>query len=260
MKPHLRLVFLSIVLLAVAACGGGRGGHPPGIPRQFGDSDPWNWTGRGVPSSYEVHGIDVSRYQGDISWGRVASSGVRFAFIKSTEGGDIADPMFATNWNGAAAAGIPRGGYHFYYFCRTGAEQAAWFIRNTPRQPGALPPVLDMEWTRSRNCPKRPDADTVRAEMASYLAIVGQHYGQRPIIYTTVDFWEENQLWRLGGYDFWLRSVAGHPRDTYEGHHWTFWQYTGTGRVPGVDGDVDLNAFEGGEGTWQAWLASRRQY
>lgn len=259
MISAVRLFAVSIALLALANCGGG-GRHPYGIPEQFGDNDPWEWRGRGVPATYNVHGIDISRYQGDIDWGRVAASGVRFAFIKSTEGGDIADPMFAANWVGAAAAGIPRGGYHFYYFCRTGAEQAAWFIQNTPRQAGALPPVLDMEWTRSRNCPTRPDAETVRAEAASFLAIVGQHYGQRPVIYTTVDFWEENQMWRLGGYDFWLRSVAGHPRETYEGHHWAFWQYTGTGRVPGIAGDVDLNAFEGGEAAWQGWLAARRQY
>jgi lysozyme len=256
MFVQVRRAAVALVMVALAACGGG---HPQGIPSQFGDSDPWHWRGRGVPSRYEIHGIDVSRYQGDIDWARVAASDVRFAFIKATEGGDVADPQFAAHWFGTARAGIPRGAYHFYYFCRTGAEQAAWFIQHAPREPGALPPVLDMEWTRSRNCPGRPDAETVRAEAASFLAIVGQHYGQRPVIYTTVDFWEENQMWRLGGYDFWLRSVAGHPRDTYEGHHWTFWQYTGTGRVAGVDGDVDLNAFEGSEARWRAWLAARVQ-
>lgn len=247
-----RAAWIAAVLVA-AACGG-----PSGIPSQFGDADPYPWRGR-TPAKYEVHGVDVSRYQGDINWTRAANSGVRFAFIKATEGGDLADPQFQSHWAGAASAGVARGAYHFYYFCRTGAEQAAWFIQHVPREPGALPPVLDLEWTQSRNCPQRPSPETVRAEAAAFLAIVGDYYGQRPIIYTAIDFWEQNQLWRLSGTEFWLRSVAGHPHKVYDGHHWTFWQWTGTGLVPGVSGQVDINAFAGNEGSWQAWLAGRSQ-
>jgi lysozyme len=253
---HFFRLFAVFCLIAwLAACGGGR---QQGIPERFGDADPIAWRGT-VPSDYDVHGIDVSRYQGDINWRQVAASDVGFAFIKATEGGDVADPMFAANWMGAAAAGIPRGAYHFWYHCRTGAEQAAWFIRHAPRETGALPPVLDIEWTLSRNCPVRPSPDSVRAEAAAFLAIVGQHYGRRPLIYTTVDFWEDNQMWRLGDYEFWLRSVAGHPHGAYDGHHWTFWQYTGTGLVRGIDGEVDLNAFANGPKHWNMWLAARRQ-
>lgn len=256
MKISVGRAALCILVLVLAACG--RGGNPYGIPDQFGDADPYPWRGK-VPATYAIHGVDVSRYQGDIDWGRAAGSGVRFAFIKATEGGDIADSQFSAHWNGARAAGIPRGAYHFYYFCRTGAEQAAWFIQNAPREAGALPPVLDIEWTASRNCPQRPDPETVRAEAASFLAIVSAYYGRRAVIYTTVDFFEQNQMWQLDGYEFWLRSVAGHPRDAYDGQSWTFWQYTGTGLVPGVRGEVDLNAFAGGESEWQGWLATRLQ-
>ena len=91
------------------------------------------------------NGIDVSRYQGDIDWDRVRSSGISFAFIKATEGGDYADPSFRRYWNEAAQARIPRGAYHYYYFCRSGAEQAAWYIRNVPREPGSLPPVMSLD-------------------------------------------------------------------------------------------------------------------
>ena len=258
MPKLLRFLAFPLMLAALTACGGGRGGHPYGIPAQFGDSDPYEWRGR-VPAKYDVHGIDVSRFQGDIDWPRVAASGVSFAYIKATEGGDVADPMFASHWVGAAQAGLPRGAYHFYYFCRTGAEQAAWFIQHVPFQPGALPPVLDIEWTRSRNCPQRPGPEQVRTEAANFLAILTQYYGQRPLIYTTVDFWQDNEMWRLNGYEFWLRSVAGHPGYAYDGHQWTLWQYSGTGLVSGIAGQVDLNAFEGGPAEWQSWLAAHRR-
>ena len=69
------------------------------------------------------------------------ASGVAFAFIKATEGGDHADDRFADNWAAARAAGMPRGAYHYYYFCRPALEQAAWFMSHVPKDPAALPPV-----------------------------------------------------------------------------------------------------------------------
>ena len=66
--------------------------------------------------------------------------------------------------------------------------------------------------------------------------MVERHYGKKPIIYTSVDFFDDNDLSTFRGYPYWLRSVAGHPSDRYGGHPFTFWQYTGTGVVPGVDG------------------------
>ncbi|KIC11916.1 glycoside hydrolase [Leisingera sp. ANG-M1] len=219
----------------------------------FGDSDPFEWEGR-KPWSYPVHGIDVSRYQGEVDWRQVRRAGVAFAYIKATEGGDHTDPRFRENWQGARSAGLPRGAYHYYYFCRPAAEQARWFIKHVPRDANALPPVLDMEWNhRSRTCKLRPDGATVRAEARKFLNILERHYGKRPVIYTTVDFYRDTGIGQLSGTEFWLRSVAGHPREVYSGKAWSFWQYTGTGQVPGVEGDVDLNTFRGSPESWLRW-------
>lgn len=256
MPPSLKHSLLALGLAALSACGGG-GGHPYGIPSQFGDAKPIDWKGK-VPAHYPVHGVDVSRYQGEVDWPVAAASGVSFAFIKATEGAEIADPMFDANWARTAQAGIPRGAYHFYYFCRSGAEQANWFIQHVPQDARALPPVLDIEWTRSRSCPQRPAPEEVRAQALDFLNIVSAYYGRQPIIYTSVDFWQDNEMWRIGGYHYWLRSVAGHPRDVYDGQHWTFWQYTGTGLAPGFEGQVDLNTYAGSVGDWQAWVASNQ--
>jgi len=228
---------------------------PQGPQSQFGDSKPVSFKG-GSPHGLEIHGIDVARYQGDIDWRTVKANGVSFAFIKATEGGDVFDVAFNDNWWGARRAGLPRGAYHFYYFCRTAAEQADWFIANVPRDEAALPPVLDIEWNaHSTTCSERPDREHIVSEMRIFMDRLEAHYGKRPIIYTAPDFYEDNLRRAFPNHTFWLRSVTAHPRVKYGSRSWGFWQYTGTGRVTGIDGDVDINAFNGDAEDWQAWLA-----
>ena len=221
---------------------------------RFNDSDPHNWNGH-TPWKYAVHGTDVSKYQTSIDWPKAKANGISFTFIKATEGGDRVDDYFVEHWNATRVAGVPRAAYHFYYFCRPAAQQAAWFIRNVPRDKAALPPVLDMEWNpQSPTCKLRPPAETVRAEMRAFLKIVEKHYGKKPIIYTSVDFFDDNGLSTFKGYPYWLRSVAGHPQEKYGSHPFTFWQYTGTGVVPGIAGNADINVFNGSEASWKKWL------
>ena len=231
----------------------------PAVPifgENFTETDPAkDWSGP-RPSTHPVHGIDISTWQGRIDWPTARDNGVNFAFIKATEGSDRVDPAFAANWSAAAAAGVPRGAYHFFYNCGAADQQARWFIDHVPRAATALPPALDMEWTpRSPTCPGKRPGDQVRADARRFLTMVQDQYGKRPILYTTVDFFEENQMWRLGGVDFWLRSTAAHPSASYPGQEWTFWQYSGTGAVPGIKGQVDLNAFSGNRSDWTRWLA-----
>ena len=81
-----------------------------------------------------------------------------------------------------------------------------------------------------------PRCSNVRAEAEIFLNALERHYGQRPLIYTSPDFYADNQLGRLPRAEFWLRSVADHPSNVYPGQAWTFWQYSGTGGVPGMRG------------------------
>ena len=223
------------------------------FPR-FGDRKPHPWDGR-APWSYAVHGTDVSKYQRAVDWRQLREAGVSFVFIKATEGGDMVDEQFAEHWRGAKAAGMPRSAYHFFYFCRPAREQAQWFIRNVPKEAGTLPHVLDMEWNHlSPTCRLRPPAATVQREMKVFLDMIERHYGKRPIIYTSVDFYRDNRLHEFAGYDWWLRSVAAHPSEAYPGQSFRFWQYTGTGELPGIKGDSDINVFNGTASQWRAWL------
>jgi len=258
----MRSVMIVLLACLLLSCGGRHNqSAPPAIraiadvPR-YGDADPHAWSGV-VPWQYPVHGIDVSKYQGDVDWHAVRRAGIDFAFIKATEGGDHSDDRFQDNWSAARAAGMPRGAYHYYYFCRPALEQAAWFINHVPKDASALPPVLDLEWThKSKTCTYRPDPATVQREGRIFLAALTAYYGKRPVIYTTVDFYRDAELWQLD-YPFWLRSVAGHPSDVYPGQRWHFWQYTGTGLVPGIEGPTDLNVFAGSGAQWAAFANAR---
>jgi lysozyme len=260
----MRIILAGIVMLALAGCVGGSRSQAPApeetitvTSSNFSDADPVDWPGRS-PDRYPVHGIDLSRFQTSVDWPTARANGVNFAFIKATEGGDMLDPMFESHWRGAGEAGVKRGAYHFFYHCRPAAEQARWFIRHVPRSPGALPPVLDMEWTpTSPTCTIRRDGATIREEARIFLSILERHYGQRPMIYTTVDFYEDTELWRLEGVEFWLRSVADHPHTVYDRNSWHFWQYTSTGLIPGIAGKVDINVFAGSKAAWARWLGAR---
>lgn len=240
-----RALFLCLFISAPLAAFAG--------PR-FGDSDPYAFNSP-KPQSYPVHGIDAARFQKNINWRRARRAGVSFAFVKATEGGDLVDPMFKSHWQGARRAGVPVGAYHFYYFCTPPRVQARWFIRNVPKAKGALPPVLDMEWNPfSPTCKKRPPAAQVRREMSIFMRLVELHYGQRPIIYTTPGFYEDNALGQLKGEAFWLRSTAATPAEKYPRQRWLFWQYTSTGLIDGIEGGVDINAFAGTRREWKRWL------
>ncbi len=141
---------VALALSALAACSGAGIDYYPAK----GDAKPHPGVARA--KSHPIQGIDISKWQGPINWASVKSAGTQFAFIKATEGGDHVDERFRENWDGAGRAGVPRGAYHFVFWCRSAEDQMAWFKRNVPNDPTALPPVLDVEWNgHSAKCPKK---------------------------------------------------------------------------------------------------------
>jgi lysozyme len=209
------------------------------------------------PQAHAVHGIDVSKYQGDIDWHAVRGDNIRFAYIKATEGGDVFDNKFNQNWQNAKEAGIKRGAYHFVYWCRSLSEQADWFIKNVPKDPDALPPVLDVEWNgHSPTCPKRLSKEVAQNEMAWFLHKVEKHYGKRPVIYADISFHKDVLSGgEFAEYPFWIRSVKYPIQEKYPGRAWSFWQYTATGKVAGIKGNVDRNVFAGEPADWSRLVA-----
>jgi lysozyme len=192
-----------------------------------------------------IRGLDVSRHQGEIAWPKVARAGYRFVWIKATEGGSHVDPLFARNWAGAAAAGLRRGAYLFVYWCRRPEDQAAFFASHVPHEAGALRPVIDVEYNpSSRSCPGKPDPDEALAKVKTILKAVEASYGVRPIVYAPDDTFRDVLAGKLTDADLWIRSFDPVPADLYGSHPWVVWQYSETGKIPGIAGPVDLDCVE----------------
>ncbi|MCA0417662.1 MAG: glycoside hydrolase family 25 protein [Proteobacteria bacterium] len=204
-----------------------------------------------------IQGIDVSRWQGEIDWARVKDAGTRFAFIKATEGGNHLDPNFKRNWAEAKKHGVARGAYHFVWWCRSAKDQVRWIKKHIPRDPDALPPVLDVEWQNDSQCTRKISKELAMAKINEMLKGLREHTGKKPVIYTDINFHEDVLEGELNDHPFWLRSTAAPLAKRYERDRWEFWQFTTTGRVPGITGDVDRNAFFGSEREFEAWRQGR---
>lgn len=194
-------------------------------------------------ADYPIQGIDVSHHQGVIDWRALAAQpNVRFAIMKATEGGDHRDTRFAENWRAAGDAGIVRGVYHFFTFCRPGREQAWNVISTVPAARDALPITIDLEFTG--NCGKVPTLDELSTEINAFFAELDGVYPGKPIFYLDQQFSDQylkgNEA-RFPDHYTWLRSIAQEP-DQQDCRHWSIWQFADNGTLDGIDGPVDLNA------------------
>ncbi len=179
-------------------------------------------------------GIDVSHHNGKVDWPRVALADLDFVYLKATEGETHKDPAFQKNWRGALEQGFAVGAYHFYLMCKPGAAQAENFIQSVEVRGGALPPAVDLEY--AHNCTSGLTRDATLDELRAFLAALEAEYGAKPMLYTTPEFHRD---WLASGfetYPIWMRDLSGAPELPHQ-----LWQYSMKGRVPGIDGAVDLN-------------------
>lgn len=197
---------------------------------------------------FPVQGVDVSNHQGTVDWGRVRAAGFRFAYVKASEGRTFTDPEFAELSGGARRAGLVVGPYHYFTLCSEGGAQAERFLAASGgRVPGDLPPVVDLEF--GGNCSRRPTPEELDREYAAFDARVTAAFGRPPVLYTTSDFADryfagaDRRGSRLAGRRLWVRETLGRPSGACES--WAFWQYSARGRVDGIEGPVDLDAYCG---------------
>ena len=191
-------------------------------------------------AAYSVRGFDISHYQHTVDWSLVKTAGQSFVYMKATEGVDGVDETFTANWAGAKSAGLRRGAYHFYNFCKPGAAQAAQFVKNVPADPDALPPTVDLE--ASGDCRKMPAKAAFRKSFKSFVAGLQAAYGKLPVIYVNTNIYAKYFEGENDAYKIWIADIK-HAAPAVPG--WTMWQYGWHGTVPGIAGDVDLDVFNG---------------
>ncbi len=189
---------------------------------------------------YSVWGVDVSRHQGAIDWPVVAKTGLEFAFVKATEGGNHTDENFGDHWAALSETNIRRGAYHYYKPLVNPQLQANNFLNQVGTlQPGDLPAVLDLE---ERG--QLPIAQFI-AQVQAWLDRVEARTAARPIIYTGHKFYNRYLAGHFTDYPIWIARYRNEEPLLADGHTFTFWQYTDAGRLAGIQHAVDINVFAG---------------
>ncbi|MEF2245817.1 GH25 family lysozyme [Paenibacillus sp. IITD108] len=196
------------------------------------------WHNSFFAKKYEVKGLDVSHYQGDINWSEVVKENeYQFVFIKATEGNDFIDKKFDYNWKEAKKQGILTGAYHFFSMRSSAEKQAENFINIVPNETDSLPPVIDIE-IHLKHDPKK-----VRDEIQTLAHLLENYYEKKPILYVTYSTYNTYIKDEFIDFDIWIRDIIKFP--TLGERKWIFWQYNNRGRIDGINMYVDINVFNG---------------
>lgn len=192
-------------------------------------------------------GVDVSAFQGDIDWVRVKNSGIRFAILRvgyrGYESGKLVeDEYIRQNLEKTQEAGMPIGAYFFSQALtiKEVDEEIEFMLNILGDRKLEMPIVLDWEIPTADARTAQMDARTLTA-LQEYFCKTMAEKGYTPMIYFN---WTQGNtllyLNELESYPFWLALYQ--DRMTYP-YHVEMWQYTASGRVPGIQGDVDINVY-----------------
>ena len=189
-----------------------------------------------------IYGIDISRYQGKIDWEELKRNNpketpVYFVYMKASEGKDLRDPKFKSNWKKAKDHGFMRGAYHYFTEGSTGSMQANMFIKTVETAEGDLPPMVDVE-------EKPGDKKQFMQELKIFISKIQEHYGVKPIIYSYKKY-KEQYLSEpfFNKYPLWVAHYYVSKLD--DNIEWLMWQCSDIGQLPGIEENVDINIFNG---------------
>ncbi len=189
----------------------------------------------------KIEGIDVSHWEGRIQFRKVREAGVRLVYIKSTQGTTIVDPDFERNYREAEREGLGIGFYH-YVMARDEEEarrEAIFFADSIKDKKQYMRPAMDFE-----EFGELSDRE-IREISLAFLEELEEQIGEVPVIYS--DASNANTTFddeRLGRYPLWIAEYGvSRPNMENTWRRWSGWQYTDTGNVEGISGDVDRDYF-----------------
>lgn len=187
-----------------------------------------------------LRGIDVSKWQGDIDWKKVSMSGIDFAMIRSSFGNMHTDEKLAANVAGCEKYGIPYGFYHYSYAdsVEEARKEARFFLSVIKKYSPEYPLVLDIENDHFKSMSRKQVTNIIIA-FAKELENAGYYVS----IYSFAKFFNDYvDMSKIENYDIWIACWGDEERlnSFYDGPY-GMWQYSATGSVNGIDGDVDLD-------------------
>ncbi|GAA3499396.1 lysozyme [Streptomyces prasinosporus] len=207
--------------------------------------------GRGglpVRRSTRTEGVDVSSHQGDVAWSTLWDSGVRWAYVKATEGTYYTNPYHPQQYDGSYDVGMIRGAYHFATpDTASGAAQADHFVDRGGAWSAdgrTLPGALDIEWNPYGDACYGKSQGAMVNWIRDFLDQYRARTGRDAVIYTATTWWRQC-TGDYGGFasahPLWIARYASTVGELPAGwDSYTMWQYTSTGPVVG-----DHNRFNG---------------
>ncbi|MET0362146.1 MAG: GH25 family lysozyme [Sphingobium sp.] len=184
---------------------------------------------------YPLQGVAVSARNGDVEWPTLRGQGVDFAYLAATSGSDRRDPSFAANWAGARSTGLRYGAMHAFSLCRPASDQARLFIASVPRDNGALPPVIALNF--EQGCTDRPDRDVLLSELNTFLNEIETHSGKPAILRIAEPFEQAYTVSSGINRTVWLDRDWLVP--AYAAHPWVLWTASHSRRLRGAEETVD---------------------
>lgn len=203
----------------------------------------WVWDAYRHPEAsvdfnrYPVRGIDVSAHNGDVDFEKVADYGIKFVWIKASEGETIRDVKFADNFANATAANLTTGAYHFFRFDCDGVMQAMNLCQALGEAKPDMGVAIDVEL---ENNPDVEDDSIVISNLESMVDYLSMR-GYPIVFYSNKEGYVRFIRDRFEDYPLWICSFS--DEEPLEDAPWVFWQYSHSGNVPGVTGKCDENVF-----------------
>lgn len=190
-----------------------------------------------------IHGIDLSRYQGDVFWETVGeNTKMTYVYLKATEGGDRIDPKFERNINLAHRYGLKVGSYHFFRPQTPLKKQLDNFTAQCLPGEQDLIPMIDVETLGGLKVDQFCDS------LLTFLRMVEGAYRQKPLVYTFRNFYNWHLVGKLDDYQLMIALYLEEEPVLADERDITMWQYTGKGRIVGINGYVDKSRFLGKHG------------
>ncbi len=202
---------------------------------------------QGEDSAYV--GVDVSSFQGEIDWNRVAEAGVQFAIIRAgyrgyTEGGLYEDDFFRDNVEGALEAGLDVGVYFFSQAVseEEAVEEAEYLLSLIQDYPITYPVAFDWEKQNVSSSRTRFITGSTITACATAFCQTIEEAGYLPMVYfNPVSGYLQLDLEQFLDWPFWLANYTEDWEATSFRYHYEIWQYASDGTVDGIEGNVDLN-------------------